>query len=142
MSIWSSIVNFFKSLFGGGTTTTTTTKIPVTTTTTTTKPPVTTTTTTTVNSNGNVPPFTKDTDVSQYVTLPRNYNGRLCKPNEFHGTVTGFSDSTEATNWRYGFRGYMEWYADGSYGHGVATGYSVQGELNIFVDGTKVSWWV
>lgn len=80
---------------------------------------------------GNVPNFNINTDWSKYPVTGRNYNGRLCKPNEFHGTITGFpmdkgrtDYSTAATNYRYGMRGYFEWYADGKYGKGVQTGYS------------------
>ena len=119
------------------TTTTTTTTTSTTTTTTST------TTTTIPDNNGNVPPFTSQTDMGPYMGLPRNFDGRLCAKNEFHGTVK-CSNAEAATNWRYGFRGYMEHKIAPN---GVQTGYATpdnprHGVLSIQVDGASVNWWV
>jgi hypothetical protein len=116
--------------------TTTTTIPPVTptttsTTTTTTQPPVVT--------NGNVPDFTY-ARIVQYYNLGRNYDGRMCTPNEFHGLVWGNDDGTllnreQATNYRYCLRGYFEhdFVHGGTDKEQISCGDNVEGRLAQYV---------
>jgi hypothetical protein len=97
--------------------------------------------------NANKPPFTIKSDLGTYIGYPRIYDGRMAKPGEFRGRVSGFpidagstsGYSTAAANFRFGLRGYLE------HDLHVQTGYATPdnprtGCVAIQADGGVVSW--
>lgn len=83
-------------------------------------------------SSGNVPDLSPS-EAAKYTTLPRNYGGRMAEQGEFHGAMQ-FKSAEEATNYRYGLRGYMEHILK------IQTGYASKGQCNISAQGNVVTW--
>lgn len=94
-----------------------------------------------VKGSSNVPNVSQQ-EAAKWTTRPHRYDGRLAKQGQFHGAMQ-FKTKLEATNYRYGLRGYIEW----APGMGYQTGYATKTEPHtgcvwIMADGKSVTWGV
>ena len=88
----------------------------------------------TPTASGNVPDIGIKKALAGFGTPSgRNYNGRLCNPNEFHGKLI-FANGKDATQARYNLMAYFE------HTEKVQVGYKNKGQLALAVQDKELKW--